>query len=523
MATSRPVPPGQVAADRQPEVFITRGAPASLARAIQRRASQGELVPIAEGIYLAEKDPQAQAMVVRKNWMRIMAALVPDAVVSHRSAMAGGMTNNARLILSDPTRYNKIFRLPGLTVQVVEGPKAQPGDSRLGSERLYLASRPRHLLENLSRSRGPSGRAAGAQEVEKFLVSVLNASGEAEINRIRDAARALAAPMGMDKEFAQLDGLIVSLLNTRNTHTLRTKEGRFVVQGTPIDQERMARFEILASRLRAIPVPRQAAVATTEPAKSHFAFLESYFSNYVEGTEFDIEEAREITLSGRINEHRPKDSHDVKSVFRLAHGSPWRDAVPSLGPEFPEELAKRHAIMMERREEARPGQFKEKPNRAGNTRFVVPAMVRGTLIEGAQLALSVPEGLARAIYLAFLVSEVHPFDDGNGRLARLVMNAELTRTGEARIIIPTLLHEEYVDCQRQLSRQDDPDGHIRVLSLAQAWTIAFDFHDADKLIDTVRKTNALERSRKDFKLTMADASALGLRPALGRAAPKTQP
>ena len=30
------------------------------------------------------------------------------------------------------------------------------------------------------------------------------------------------------------------------------------------------------------------------------------------------------------------------------------------------------------------------------------------------------------MYYAFLVSEVHPFDDGNGRLSRLVMNSELT-------------------------------------------------------------------------------------------------
>ncbi|TAK86783.1 MAG: hypothetical protein EPO20_06035 [Betaproteobacteria bacterium] len=73
-----------------------------------------------------------------------------------------------------------------------------------------------------------------------------------------------------------------------------------------------------------------------------------------------------------------------------------------------------------------------------------PALVRGTLIEGSELARSVPEGLPRAIYLAFLVSEVHPFADGNGRISRLVMNAELSRTGEARIIIPTLFHEEYV-------------------------------------------------------------------------------
>ncbi len=51
-----------------------------------------------------------------------------------------------------------------------------------------------------------------------------------------------------------------------------------------------------------------------------------------------------------------------------------------------------------------------------------------------------PEGLARAVYYAFLVSEIHPFNDENGRLSRLVMNAEMSRVGLNRIIIPTLYH-----------------------------------------------------------------------------------
>ncbi len=58
---------------------------------------------------------------------------------------------------------------------------------------------------------------------------------------------------------------------------------------------------------------------------------------------------------------------------------------------------------------------------------------RGTLVEGSIIAQSVPEGLAGGISYAFLLSEV-PFADGNGRLSRLIMNAELSRAGEARII-----------------------------------------------------------------------------------------
>jgi hypothetical protein len=498
-----------LAAERQAEVFVSRGAADSEARAIQRRAGAGELVPIAQGIYVAEKAKKAQAAIVRRNWHRILAALAPGAVVSHRSALAGGITADDMIVLSHPTRYNKKFELPGLTAYIVKGPSNLPGDMPLGSDGLYFASRPRHLLENLSRARGPYPRSAGQEAVEQTLVKILDASGQAELNRIRDAARDLSKPLAMEREFSKLNGIIGALLTTRADGKLKTREGKLVAKGTPIDTERLRRFEILAARLRTEPLPRRVAVATDEPARSNFAFLESYFSNYVEGTEFAIEEAKEIALEGRIVEKRPKDSHDVLGVFLLALKSPWRETVPPLGPDFPKELAARHAVMMEKRPEANPGQFKLEPNRAGGTSFVEPRLVRGTLIEGSELARSVPEGLARAIYLAFLISEVHPFSDGNGRISRLVTNAELSRTAEARIIIPTLFHEEYVDCQRQLSRQDDPEGHIRALTLIQEWTVAFDYSDIDRLIDTVKKTNALERSRKQFRLMMPDGSPPG--------------
>jgi Fic/DOC family protein len=497
----------ELGVQRQDEVLITRGAKDADARAIQRRAADGQLVRLAEGVYVAEKKRKGQEAIVRRNWARILGATVPGGVVSHRSALSGGIKDNL-LVISHPGRYNKKIELPGVTAYLVRGPSNLPGDMPIAGTGLYFASRPRQLLENLSRSRGRKGRSAGQEAVEQTLIRILHASGEDELNRIRDAARDLAKPLGLEKVFKKLDAIIGALLATHADGNLKTRDGKLVAKGTPVDRERLERFEILASALRTQALPRRAAIATEEPARSHFAFLESYFSNYVEGTEFAIEEARDIALLGRIIEKRPKDSHDILGVFRLALQSPWRENVPPLGPEFPKELAARHAIMMEKRPEARPGEFKLEPNRAGGTWFVNPGLVRGTLIEGSELARSVAEGLPRAIYLGFLISEVHPFDDGNGRVSRLVMNAELSRCGEARIIIPTLFHEEYVDCQRQLSRQNDPAGLLRALTLMQRWTAAFDYSDIDRLIDAVKKTNALERSRTQFELTMPNAGPL---------------
>jgi len=43
--------------------------------------------------------------------------------------------------------------------------------------------------------------------------------------------------------------------------------------------------------------------------------------------------------------------------------------------------------------------------------------------------------------MMFMISEVHPFNDGNGRIACVMMNAELVRADQSHIIIPTVFRE----------------------------------------------------------------------------------
>lgn len=66
-------------------------------------------------------------------------------------------------------------------------------------------------------------------------------------------------------------------------------------------------------------------------------------------------------------------------------------------------------------------------------------------------------------YMMFLVSEVHPFLDGNGRIARVMMNAELSAKGLSRIIIPTVYREDYMGALRKLTRQRIADAYVGML------------------------------------------------------------
>ena len=62
--------------------------------------------------------------------------------------------------------------------------------------------------------------------------------------------------------------------------------------GLPYDPGRLELFEILAEQLRSTGLPQPVSVTQTDVARRHFAFLESYFSNFIEGTEFDVQDAR---------------------------------------------------------------------------------------------------------------------------------------------------------------------------------------------------------------------------------------
>jgi hypothetical protein len=41
------------------------------------------------------------------------------------------------------------------------------------------------------------------------------------------------------------------------------------------------------------------------------SFIEAYFSNYIEGTRFVVEEAKRIVFDGVMPAQRPQDGHDV--------------------------------------------------------------------------------------------------------------------------------------------------------------------------------------------------------------------
>ena len=79
--------------------------------------------------------------------------------------------------------------------------------------------------------------------------------------------------------------------------------------------------------------------------------------------------------------------------------------------------------------------------------------------------------------MMFLIAEVHPFSDGNGRAARIMMNAELVAPGEERIGVPTAFRTDYLAALKALSHNAITRPLVRMLDYAQRYTHAIDWRD----------------------------------------------
>ncbi|MDE2570156.1 MAG: Fic family protein [Sphingomonadales bacterium] len=468
-----------------PEVFVSHTA---ISKAVYEAVARGELRRIGSRLYTRNltEDPER---LVRRNWYHLITSYYPDALIADRTALENKPAEDGSVFLV--SGKGSETQLPGLTLRPRQGRGAIDTDKPfIGGAR--LASTPRAYLENMKASRARGGRVPrtlSREELERRLDTLLRTQGEGALNKLRDDARAIAPSLGLDAEYAALNDLIGAFLGTREAET-ESAVGKARAARHPYDPERVSRFEALFGALReAIPTPRPASAASGEAA-INLAFFEAYFSNFIEGTEFSVGEAREIVFEGAVPTERPEDAHDVLSTFRIVSDPREMAILPGSIAEFEALLRRRHATLMQARPDKNPGGFKTRVNQAGSTVFVAPELVNGTLERGFEFYRALEEPFQRAVFMMIVVSEVHPFADGNGRTARIMMNAELVAAGQERIIIPTAYRTDYLGALKAYSKNGQSAPLIRMLDVAQSYTGMIDWSDFERAREMLDETNA---------------------------------
>jgi hypothetical protein len=195
----------------------------------------------------------------------------------------------------------------------------------------------------------------------------------------------------------------------------------------------VARFEHLVTQLRATAPSSLPDLPADSSRRRLLPFYEAYFSNFIEGTEFTLEEAAAIIFRGQIPESRPSDAHDVTGTYEIVSDSSSRGAVATDGDAMTSLVRHWHASVMCGRPDKRPGEFKHLANCAGSTEFVAPELVEGTLRRAFQAGAGLIDPFHRAVYMMFVVAS--PTDCSGQRLTADVDNSRSYRARRVGVTI----------------------------------------------------------------------------------------
>lgn len=500
-------------------VLFTGNGDRSLDRAIQRASADGKLTKAHDGVYV-ENGHEPIERVLSGRWAEVLARIAPGAVLSGRSAMRGtvwrepakeGSASLTGWIFAThgDTATPKRLSLPGLEIRSLPGTGPLDGDiPYLG---VFLPSPARKLLDNLkpSRSREGPSRTTGREAVELEVERILNVDREEGLAHLRRKAGEIAHALDAERELAILQDIIGTVLGTREAKLASKDVAARRRKEYPYDPAWLERLRVLAMALTEAPLPIRPDPHIAAGTRSATSFIEAYFTNYIEGTRFLVDKARRIVFEGDEPNGRPADGRDITQTFsQVVHLAKDMDRAGSF-QEFIDEIRERNSLLMEGRPEKQPGAFKTDANRAGNTVFVMPEHVTGTLREGFAILQGLDHPGARALFVHALLVCVHPFNDGNGRVSRIMMNKEFVSHGQSRLIVPTVFKTDYVNGLRSLSATDSPRPLPLIRAMLRCHDVTSRIADPslDRTVELWASTHAFLENEKDAQFTDPDPNA----------------
>ena len=203
----------------------------------------------------------------------------------------------------------------------------------------------------------------------------------------------------------------------------------------------------------------------------------NYHSNAVEGNSLTLGETRSLILHGLtargkpMRDHLDIQGHDqaVKAIEQAARNEDQLTEVfiRNLHRVLLKEPYENEAITPDGRRTTRPitpGEYKTTPNNVltstGETYyFAPPEQVKPAMSDlidwyrTQQAEREHPIIIAATVHYRFV--RIHPFDDGNGRMARLLMNLILIRHGYTAAIVPIDQRDRYLQELERADRTED--------------------------------------------------------------------
>ena len=175
-----------------------------------------------------------------------------------------------------------------------------------------------------------------------------------------------------------------------------------------------------------------------------FGVLYSFNSGYIENDAITYHDTAEVFDKDGISNYTG-DVRTIYEIVNLKHAWAWLQEAAAIGHMLDlTELLDAHRILTagtydsERWSKGeRPGTLKQNDYRVADDVGLPPSEVEAALVELLQeidiamesSAISSEEALTIACYAHASLVDIHPFADGNGRIARLLMNLILMVSG----------------------------------------------------------------------------------------------
>lgn len=176
---------------------------------------------------------------------------------------------------------------------------------------------------------------------------------------------------------------------------------------------------------------------------------QTYHSNAIEGSTLTLRETQ-LVIEGlslpagkSLREVYEARNHD--RAIRLVEQ--WAESRAASQLVSERDLLDLHATVLAEIEPANAGRYRTERVRISGTRFIPPGGHRFPELIPAALALANTADrhpVLRAAELHYNLVAAHPFTDGNGRTARLMMNYALLRAGCPHVIIDVASRADYL-------------------------------------------------------------------------------
>jgi len=173
----------------------------------------------------------------------------------------------------------------------------------------------------------------------------------------------------------------------------------------------------------------------------------TYSSNALEGNTLDLAETKVVIEDGLTINGKPMKDH----LETLGHASAFNELLElAKSNTITEENIKNlHKIFYAKIDSDNAGSYRQKPVivTGADVNFPLPEELNNKMQEFISKLPQLKQDLHAVEYAAMvhaLFVNIHPFIDGNGRVARLIMNLALLQAGYNITIIPPVVRADYI-------------------------------------------------------------------------------